>query len=161
MTTPQEAPQLIRGQSIARFSSYADAQRAVDYLSDEGFPVEHLTIVGSDLRQVERVTGRMTNWKAALVGAGTGAWFGALIGLILSLFARSGTGVILIILWAALYGAVFGAIWGFVAHLFTRGERDFSTLGATIATRFEVYCTPENAERASQMLAQMPASRST
>jgi len=161
MTTPQEAPQFIRGQSIARFSSYADAQRAVDYLSDEGFPVENLTIVGSDLRQVERVTGRLTNWKAALVGAGTGAWFGALIGLILSLFARSGTGVILIILWAALYGLVFGAIWGFVAHLFSRGERDFSTLGATIATRFEVYCTPDYAERAGQMLAQMPASRST
>jgi hypothetical protein len=161
MTTPQEAPQFIRGQSIARFSSYADAQRAVDYLSDEGFPVEHLTIVGSDLRQVERVTGRLTKWKAALAGAGTGAWFGALIGLILSLFTASGTAVILIILWAALYGAVFGAIWGFVAHLFTFGQRDFSTMGATIATRFEVYCTPEYAERATQMLAQMPASRLT
>jgi hypothetical protein len=161
MTSPQQAPQFIRGQSIATFNSYLDAQRAVDYLSDEGFPVEHLTIVGSDLRQVERVTGRMTKWKAALAGAGTGAWFGALVGLILSLFATSGTDVILIILWAALYGAVFGAIFGFVAHLFTFGQRDFATLGATIATRFEVYCTPENAERAAQMLAQMPASRLT
>ena len=73
MTTPQEAPQFIRGQSIARFSSYADAQRAVDYLSDEDFPVEHLTIVGSDLRQVERVTGRLTKWKASrLSRAATG-----------------------------------------------------------------------------------------
>jgi hypothetical protein len=161
MTTPQEAPQIIRGQSIARFNSYADAQRAVDYLSDEGFPVEHLTIVGSDLRQVERVTGRMTKWKAALAGAGTGAWFGALIGLILSLFVASGTAVILLILWAALYGAVFGAIWGFVAHLFTFGQRDFSSLGTTIATHFELYCIPEYAERAVQMLAQMPASRQT
>jgi hypothetical protein len=161
MSTPQEAPQFIPGQSIARFNSYAEAQRAVDYLSDEGFPVEHLTIVGSDLRQVERVTGRLTKWKAALAGAGTGAWFGALIGLILSLFATSGTAVIVVVLWAALYGAVFGAIWGFVAHLLTFGQRDFATLGATIATRFEVYCTPEYAERAAQMLAQMPASRLT
>jgi hypothetical protein len=64
-------------------------------------------------------------------------------------------------LWAALYGAVFGAIWGFVAHLFTFGQRDFSTFGATIATRFEVYCTPEYAERAAQLLAQLPGSRST
>jgi hypothetical protein len=56
---------------------------------------------------------------------------------------------------------VFGAIWGFVAHLFTFGQRDFSTFGATIATRFEVYCTPEYAERAAQLLAQLPGSRST
>ena len=157
MTTPHTPADLGIGRPIASYEKYADAQRAVDYLSDNGFPVEHLTIVGSDLRQVERVTGRMTSWKATLAGAGTGAWFGALVGLLLSLFAESGTAVVAIILWGLLTGAVFGAIWGWIAHLFTFGQRDFSAVGLTVATRFDVYCTPEEATQAIEMLARMPA----
>ena len=157
MTTPHKPADLGIGKSIASYDNYADAQRAVDYLSDNGFPVEHLTIVGSDLRQVERVLGRMTSWKAALAGAGTGAWFGALVGLLLSLFAESGTAVLVVILWGLLTGAVFGAIWGWIAHLLTYGKRDFWTVGLTVATRLDVYCTPEEAPRAIEMLARMPA----
>ena len=156
MMTPQEQPTALdSGVSIGTFRTYADAQRAVDYLSDNGFPVEQLTIVGSDLKQVEQVVGRLTKWKAALAGAGTGAWFGGLIGLLLSLFADSGTEILVIIAWALLYGAVFGAIWGFVAHLFTFGQRDFATVGATVASRFDVYSAPEHADRAVEMLTNM------
>jgi hypothetical protein len=161
MSTPSETSALIRGRSIGSFSSYAEAQRAVDYLSDNGFPVENLTIVGSDLKQVERVLGRMTKWKAALAGAGTGAWFGGLVGLLLSLFADSGTTVLAIVLWGLLWGAVFGAVWGFIAHLLTFGERDFSTLGLTVATRFDVYATPDVADRAVEMLTRMSPRHAT
>jgi hypothetical protein len=161
MASPQEPVELVRGQSIASFSTYADAQRAVDYLSDNGFPVENLTIVGSDLKQVERVLGRLTSWKAALAGAGTGAWFGALVGLLLSLFADTGTAVVVIILWGLLTGAIFGAVWGFIAHLFTFGQRDFATFGMTVATRYEVYSTADQAARAMEMLAGMPANPRT
>jgi hypothetical protein len=42
--------------TVARFDEYETAQRAVDRLSDDGFPVENLDIVGSELRLVERVT---------------------------------------------------------------------------------------------------------
>lgn len=45
------------GEEVASFATYAEAQHAVDMLSDEGFPVEHLAIVGTDLRQVETITG--------------------------------------------------------------------------------------------------------
>jgi hypothetical protein len=34
--------------TVARFDDYESAQRAVDRLSDDGFPVEKLDIVGSD-----------------------------------------------------------------------------------------------------------------
>ena len=51
--------------TVARFDDYSSAQRAVDRLSDDGFPVEQLDIVGSDLQLVERVTGRLTKWRAA------------------------------------------------------------------------------------------------
>jgi hypothetical protein len=38
---------------VASFPEYAQAQRAVDYLSDEKFPVERIAIVGEGLRLVE------------------------------------------------------------------------------------------------------------
>src|SRR5712672_441143 len=72
--------------NVASFSSYDEAQAAVDRLSDDGFPVEHLEIVGSDLRLVERVTGRLTKRRAGGAGAASGAWFGLMIGLVVGLF---------------------------------------------------------------------------
>ena len=58
--------------TVARFDDYETAQRAVDRLSDDGFPVEKLDIVGSDVRLVERVTGRLTRGRAASAGALSG-----------------------------------------------------------------------------------------
>src|SRR5918994_3172332 len=71
---------------IASYPTYAEAQRAVDSLSDAGFPVELVEIVGYDLRQVERVTGRLTTATATGAGAASGAWFGLFIGLLVGLF---------------------------------------------------------------------------
>ncbi|GAB2879098.1 hypothetical protein GCM10027074_54270 [Streptomyces deserti] len=84
------------------------AQRAVGFLSDSGFPVERTAIIGSDLRMVETVLGRLTRGLAALAGAGSGAWFGLLIGLLLSFFA-AGNNAIALLLSGLAYGAVFGA----------------------------------------------------
>ena len=42
------------------YKTYAEAQHAVDHLSDEQYNVRVLTIVGTDLRLVERITGRLT-----------------------------------------------------------------------------------------------------
>jgi hypothetical protein len=57
----------------------------VDTLSDREYPMAGVTIVGADVRLVEVVTGRLTTARAALAGAGSGAWFGLLIGVIISL----------------------------------------------------------------------------
>ena len=68
-------------QSLGVYDDYAAAQKAVDFLSDEGFPVQNVLIVGTDLRQVERVTGRLTTGRVAGAGAASGAWLGLLIGM--------------------------------------------------------------------------------
>lgn len=93
-------------QVLRTVPSYDEAQRLVDRLSDAGFPVEHVRLVGTDLRLVEQVTGRMTYGKAALYGAASGAWLGLLIGLLLGLFTV--VGWLSVILWAVLLGAVWG-----------------------------------------------------
>ena len=55
--------------SLGLFEKYEQAQRAVDYLSDQEFPVQNCMIVGTELKQVERVTGRLTYARAAMAAA--------------------------------------------------------------------------------------------
>jgi hypothetical protein len=43
---------------IATTDSYAEAEAVVDRLADDGFPVEHVSIVGRDLEYVEQVIGQ-------------------------------------------------------------------------------------------------------
>src|SRR4029079_7642915 len=104
-----------RGQVVGTYDTYVEAQRAVDFLSDEQFPVQHVSIVGSDLKMVENVLGRLTRGRAAMAGAASGAWFGLFVGVLLSLFAKD-TNAFALIISALIYGAVFGAIFGFVGH---------------------------------------------
>ncbi|MFD8386673.1 general stress protein [Streptomyces sp. NPDC059679] len=43
---------------VVSYKTYREAERAVDHLSDHGFPVESVAIIGQDLRVVEQVIGR-------------------------------------------------------------------------------------------------------
>src|SRR5690606_21961957 len=69
-------PTLPRGDVLGTYDTYDAAQEVVDRLARAEFPVKQVSIVGSDLRTVERVTGKMTYGRAALAGAASGAWFG-------------------------------------------------------------------------------------
>src|SRR5580693_5221008 len=78
-----------KGWPVGSYPTYAEAQRAVDYLSVQQFPVQQVTIVGVDLMQVERVTGRLTWTKVLGGGVLSGAWLGLFIGLVLTLLFSS------------------------------------------------------------------------
>ena len=146
-------PGLPTGLSVGTFDTYADAQRAVDYLADEKFPVENLAIVGTDLRQVERVTGRMTWAKAALGGLASGVWIGLFVGLLLGLFTDEGWGQI--ILFSVLWGALFMLILALVGYAATGGRRDFTSQNVTIAAHYEIFCQHQHAEKARELLAKL------
>jgi len=139
--------------TVARYRDYAGAQAAVDRLSKDGFPVEELSIVGSDLQLVEKVLGRMTRGKAAGSGAASGAWFGLLIGLLVAIFA-SGAGFFAAILVGVLTGAGWGALFGLVAYSATEGRRDFAALQSISAAHYDVVATHGSVERARVMLGQ-------
>ena len=139
--------------TVARFDDYASAQRAVDRLSDDGFPVEQLDIVGSDLRLVERVTGRLTKARAAGAGAVSGMWVGLLIGVLFGLFTTGHAWLAMVAVGIGL-GVLWGAAFGFVAHLATRGERDFSSLRGLTATHYDLIAREGGAERARYALSQ-------
>jgi len=146
-------PGLPTGLSVGTYDSYTQAQAAVDHLSDQRFPVENLAIVGTDLRQVERVTGRMTWAKAALGGAATGAWLGLFVGLLLGLFTDEGWGQI--ILFSVLWGALFMLSFGLVGYAATGGRRDFTSQSVTIAGKYEIFCQHQHAEQARELLAKL------
>lgn len=148
-------PTMPRGVAIADYASYLEAQKAVDYLSDNEFPVQHVTIVGTDLRMVERVTGRLTYARVAMAGAASGAWFGLFVGLLLSLFSP-GTSMLQTVVPALLIGAGFGMLFGVISFSFTGGRRDFTSTSQIVASRYSVLCAEEQAGQARQMLLSMP-----
>jgi heat induced stress protein YflT len=139
--------------AVASYPDYASAQRAVDYLSDNKFPVERTSIVGTDLRLVENVLGRLTVARAALAGAASGAWFGLFIGLLLGIFSNaSWIGVIIV---TVLIGAVWGAIFGAIAQAATGGRRDFSSRSSLQAAQYAVIADAEVAEEARALLTRL------
>ena len=142
------------GVQVGSYDDYAAAQRAVDFLSDEKFPVENVTIVGSDLRMVERVLGRLTMGRAAAAGAASGAWFGLFVGLLLGIFADDGNWLGSV-LTGLLFGLVFGAVAGAVGYSATRGQRDFTSTSQVVASRYDVLCAPQVAEEARAHLARL------
>jgi len=141
--------------SLGVYDSYAQAQKVVDYLSDNDFEVQQVAIVGTELKLLERVTGRLTRGKAAAAGAVSGFWLGLFVGLAFFLFA-TGSGVGFLIT-TPIMGAVFGLIWsqiGFTA-LTRGGTRDFSSVTQVVATKYEVLVEHRFFERAQQLLANL------
>ena len=135
---------------VGTYPDYALAQQAVDHLSDNKFPVGRTSIVGTDLRLVENVLGRLTTARAALAGAASGAWFGLLIGLFFGIFSDSSW--IAVLLTTVLIGAVWGAIFGAIAHAATGGRRDFTSRSSLQAATYEVHADTEVADEARTLL---------
>ena len=80
MTTQQMIPRpgldLDYARSLGLCDGYSQAHDVVDYLADNDFAVRNLAIVVTDLKSVERVTGRLTRGKVAVSGALSALWMG-------------------------------------------------------------------------------------
>jgi len=111
---------------IATFDNYADAERLVDYLSDQRFEVNRVAIVGRELEYLEQVLGRLNYGGAALRGAGSGALVGALIGWIFGLFNWIEPLISALVLagYGLVFGAIVGALFGLLVHALQRGQHD-------------------------------------
>lgn len=136
---------------LREVGSYQQAERIVDALSDDGFPVENLRIIGTDLETIEDIRGRKTNATAAGAGALSGVWFGFFIGLMFWIIAP-GAGLLVTFGWPILFGAVFGAVFGLVAHAATRGRRDFTSIKGLRSNAYEVQVRAEHLSEAHSRL---------
>ena len=147
-------------QSLGVYDTYADAQKAVDVLADQNFPVGNLAIVGTDLRLVERVTGRRT-WGTVL---GQGVMSGLSTGFIVAIFM-----MILFptpdflgqLLTALVIGVAIGLLFAILGYALSRGQRDFTSVTQTVATKYELLCEHKVVAQARELLAKAPGARAS
>lgn len=141
------------GVQVGSYDGYEQAQAAVDYLADEKFPVENVTIIGTDLRMIEKVTGRLTLGRAIAAGAAGGAWWGLFVGLLLGIFSTDGAAWIGSVLTGLAVGLVFGAVFGWIGYSAIGGRRDFTSTSKIVASHYDVMSNPAHAEEARALLA--------
>jgi hypothetical protein len=142
--------------SLGVYERYVAAQQAVDFLADLDFPVQNLEIVGTELRSIERVTGRLTRGKIAAAGALSGLWIGLFVGIAFNLFSNRNQFGFLVS--TPLLGAAFGLVWSQLGYSTAtrRGTRDFASVKQVVATKYEVLVEHKHAARAHELLATMP-----
>ena len=147
-------------QSLGVFDSYPDAQKAVDHLADNNFPVGNLAIVGTDLRLVERVTGRRT-WGTTL---GQGVMSGLSTGFIVAIFMMilfPSPNFLGQLLTALVIGVAIGLLFAVLGYALSRGQRDFTSVTQTVATKYELLCEHKVVAQARELLAQAPGARAS
>ncbi len=146
-------------QLLGTYGTYEEAQRAVDYLSDRHFPVQNLAIVGTDLRSVERVTGRR-DWATVVNrGLANGLSIGLIFGIMAMIFYPAQSNPYLVAAMGVGVGVVISVVFALIGYAFTRGRRDFTSITQTFATRYEVLCEHKVVMKARELLAEMPAGR--
>jgi hypothetical protein len=133
--------------AVASFPSYSGAADAVARLAGGGFPIEQITIVGSDLKLVEEVTGRMNIPRAASMGAVSGAWFGALVAALVGIFAGSFGTFVALLLWGIVLGGVFGAGLGILGYISFDRSRGFTSDRLVVAAHYNLHTPRGIADR--------------
>lgn len=147
---------LPRGEVVATFDRYSDAQAAVARLVRAEFPAREIAVVGNDLKSVERVTGRMSYARAALAGALSGLWVGIFFGLLMVLLSP-GSATPLFIVAAALIGAGFGMFFNIAVFSVGRRRREFVSSMQVLASSYDIVVGPDHANRARNALDAPPA----
>lgn len=150
-------PQMPTGTEVASYQTYAQARAGVDYLSDNGFDVSSITIVGTDLHLVERVRGRLTIARASLSGASSGALWGALIGMLMSAGqSAGGTGGWVVS--GIVVGALVGMALAALAFIIRGRNRDLVSSQQVVALRYAVLASAD-IDRAYALLQRTPGNR--
>jgi hypothetical protein len=138
------------GQTVASFSTYEAAQKAVSTLIAGDVPARDITIVGQGLRSVERVTGRLGYASAARSGAINGMLLGLLFSAILvigspSVPIQAFVGVLFV-------GIAIGMLLSIITYSFVRRRRDYASVMQVVADHYEVTVTAAGIHRARQIL---------
>jgi hypothetical protein len=139
---------------VASYSTYAEAETAVNRLAAGGLPVEGVTIVAGELKFIEQVTGRRGHAAAALDGALTGGATGALVGFVLGVFTAVAplSTALTLAFWGLVLGAIVGALIGLLGPGLWGRRRRFSSVSTLDARRYDVMAPPEVAAQARRLL---------
>lgn len=127
---------------VADFKQYTDALAYVDNLIKNNFPAGAVAIVGSDLRTVERLRGKITYARMALGGAVTGSWMGLAFGLIFggqtNPDGSSMFGAVDPLASSMVIGAGLGMLFNVVRYSLARNKKSFVSQSTVVASKYQV-----------------------
>ncbi|SDO83550.1 hypothetical protein SAMN04487848_2362 [Microbacterium sp. ru370.1] len=124
------------GEKIASFPTYEQAQKAVSSLIAGEVPARDIAIVGSGLRSIERVTGRLGYATAARSGALNGLMLGLLFAFIFVL--GQPTLQISLFVGVLLVGMALGMLLSLGTYSIVRRRRDFASVMQVAADHYDV-----------------------
>lgn len=147
-----QMPELPTGEVVSTYDRYADAMQAMERLVRGDFPVNEVSILGNDLRSVERVTGKLSYGRVALMGALSGAYLGLFLGLLLFIFQPDNQAILGVFLSAIAIGAGFGMLFTVLSYAMNRNRRGFSSVMQFVASRYDLITDPSLVGRARGIL---------
>lgn len=142
-------PSMPKGTEIASYRSYQEAVQAVEVLGDAEFPLNAVTIVGSDLHMVENVMGKLTPGRVALAGAGQGLTWGVFLGLMTMVFVPDVPAILPIM--AVTSGLVAGILITVLSWMMRRNRRSFAAQSQLVASKYAVLVS-EQTDHAFKLL---------
>ena len=148
---------------MASFSDYKDAVAYVEKMIENDFPARLVSIIGTDLKTVETIKGKLGYGRVSLSGALTGSWLGMFLGLI---FGATGTGTEEVLLTNVLAGIVIGSGVGMLLNILrfslTKNRRGFISGQTVVAKKYEVVVPAQQLELAKKAtLAPKPVKKAT
>lgn len=156
-TPRNQPPALPQGAVIATFKQYQEAQVFVDNLVKNNFPAGSVAIVGSDLRTVERVRGKINYARLSIGGAVTGAWLGLAFGLIFG-GTSDASGAMLLpgvqtIGSPIVIGAGLGMLFNVTRYGLSRNKRSYVSASSVVAAKYQIQVPAALAEQAKEAAA--------
>ena len=144
-----------RGEVLATFEHYPEAQELVNILMTGGVPPRAVSIVGTDVAVVERVIGKMGYGRAALSSAISGSWLGVLAGLVFVIF--SPTDFVTPLVGGLFIGAGLGMVVGMVLYTLGRGpSKNFRSMQQVIARSYQVVVDEAHQGKARSAMKEAP-----
>ncbi|MCR2826432.1 general stress protein [Microbacterium sp. zg.Y909] len=143
------------GDTVASFTTYEAAQKAVSAMIAADVPARDIAIVGQDLRSIEKVTGRLGYATAARQGAINGLLLGMLFAAIFVL----GTPEVPIQLFVGVLfvGIAVGMLMSIITYSLIRRRRDYASITQVVADRYDVTVLPASVHKARQALGRVDA----
>jgi hypothetical protein len=158
MADKQHPVSIPSGQSMGEFASYEAATAFVNKLIEGEFAASKISIVGSDLKLVERVRGRLGYGRVALGGALTGIWIGLLLAILL------GAGIEVTadnqinyvpeeFIATLVIGVGIGMLINILRFSLSKNRRNFVSAPISVAQSYQVIVPNEAADAAREALA--------
>ena len=153
MPAQHPEPDVAEARAVATFDSFEEARATQNYLLTHGLAPDELTIIGTDVRLVERRMG--ADWWRSVITVGllTGLVWGAGLALVLWLLIP-GVSLVRVIVTGLLCGLVYGFVTALVTQGMGHAEHDPAWSMQPVARAYAVQAHGVVADQAKALLRQ-------